>query len=435
LSQDHWLPFGSFVRRCRRRKVRRRNLVPWTLALSIIIPATRAQVDGEYYNNGDHRQYSLRPGEFATRILARVPSDENQNLASEKWPMDSYVFVGLKPGEAYKVIIEKVGGISGFTVYDTPAKRNSGLFNITRYDIEFTVPQNTSNPTYGPVSVALHGGWPSLLFDVVTNTTYQISVGAVRPTLYFEAPDETHPNGTLIKARDSSDQTVYIIENGSKRPFVSAYHFDSWFFGRWDRVISVKAAAIGRYVTGASMPFRDGTVLKYSDRASDKTVFVIDSGLRRAFQRWDDFIALGYLPNEIKAVPGRYIDEIPRGSDIVRQLSSSITPAPGQSVTLQLTFEPNPVSRTALSECSGGSGYSFAVRMTVSGSRGVTPRGLDIDGSTSWMPRGYNNRITANASVAHQMIWCRSAGTSTWTATGTDDSGQAVIGRGVGDFR
>jgi hypothetical protein len=102
-----------------------------------------------------------------------------------------------------------------------------------------------------------------------------------------------------------------------KRGFPSEYHFNSWFFGSKHAVILVNDNVLNSYAVGPNMPFKDGTLLRYSDKPEDQTIFVVENGYRRGFQSWQDFVAMGYQAVNVMFVPSRFIDEVPRGHDVV----------------------------------------------------------------------------------------------------------------------
>lgn len=116
--------------------------------------------------------------------------------------------------------------------------------------------------------------------------------------------------------------------------FPSADHFNSCYHGRWDMVIPVSDAMLNAYSTGAMMPFCDGALLAYSDKPSDKTVFQIHRGSRRAYTSLAQFLSTGQSLSAIRAIPQATMDAIPRGVDYtitvlgnsVLLLTGTITP-------------------------------------------------------------------------------------------------------------
>lgn len=123
--------------------------------------------------------------------------------------------------------------------------------------------------------------------------------------------------------KTSSNPTVYLVRNSVKYPFSSAYVYNSYFGDRWDYVSVKSSSFLGAYPTGNVVPFRDGTLLGYSDRPWDSTLFVVYQGKKRAFTSWSYFLELGgryqlgYSADKIMRVPGTLMDQIPRGPDMV----------------------------------------------------------------------------------------------------------------------
>ncbi len=57
----------------------------------------------------------------------------------------------------------------------------------------------------------------------------------------------SHPHGTLIKS--PAADTVYLLEDGKKRPFVSEHVFRSWNY-RWEQIVVVEKNELENYPTG-----------------------------------------------------------------------------------------------------------------------------------------------------------------------------------------
>jgi len=129
--------------------------------------------------------------------------------------------------------------------------------------------------------------------------------------------------------KTASSATVYRVRNGVKNPFPSAYVYNSYYGDRWDYVRVKDSAFLSSYRTGGAIPFRDGTLLGYSDRPWDGTIFVVYKGQKRAFASWSYFLELGgryqlgYSSGKIMRVPGGVIDQIPRGPDMVNIVNCS----------------------------------------------------------------------------------------------------------------
>jgi N-acetylmuramoyl-L-alanine amidase len=90
---------------------------------------------------------------------------------------------------------------------------------------------------------------------------------------------------------------------------------------------------------------------------------------------------------------------------------------------LQISFSPNPVPFHLAPNCV--TNYSFTVILRETNGVGITLTRIDVD-SFQNLPLsqiGFPNRINANSEFRGGINYCRAAGTSTWTLTGRDDSG------------
>ncbi|HEX8197444.1 MAG TPA: N-acetylmuramoyl-L-alanine amidase [Pyrinomonadaceae bacterium] len=123
--------------------------------------------------------------------------------------------------------------------------------------------------------------------------------------------------------RASNSQTVYRIRNGRKQAFTSSYVFNSYYGQNWNYIKVVSPRFLINYPEGSPIPFRDGTLIAYSDRPRNSTVFVVYNGKKRAFRSWNYFLELGgryqlgYSADKIMRVPGAIIDQIPSDVDMV----------------------------------------------------------------------------------------------------------------------
>jgi hypothetical protein len=291
--------------------------------------AVRAQNDpitnSAIINSGQRNSYTLGPGDTFVGKLVIFPvldsfTSDPPNLspgpALKAFPLDYFTLVRLRKGVTYKLVIEKLGGNNTFDVEPLGDKSRS-VNNVERFELPITIPKDFIGPVaYGPIIVASSALPSSLGAWFISTTTYSITlIDPDAPTTIGSASGDVHPDGTLIKS--PHDQTVYLLENRMKRGFPSAYHFNSWFFGSKHSVILVNDNVLNSYAVGPNMPFKDGTLLKYSDKPEDQTIFVVENGYRRAFQSWQDFVAMGYQAVNVMFVPSRFIDEVPRGHDVV----------------------------------------------------------------------------------------------------------------------
>lgn len=292
-------------------------------------------------NYGGPRRLKISPGEKPIRGLyidqSKLGStDDPLGDAGTNIPIDAYQLVNLTPHRSYKLIIEKVDGYSGFNVIDRFSGQSAYPNNVTHFEETITA----STTWYaGPVEISCTGGVTSFLPGGLgyASTVYQISlIDAATPTTIIAPATGIH-DGMVIKSVDAADRTVYLVENGTKRAFPSSFHFNSWYFQRWDLITSVASFAVNNIPTGAEVPFKEGTLLKYSDRPADQTVFLIQGGLRRAFTTWASFTSFGHSASDILTLPGSILDSVNRGTDMG---GAGTNPNPQGSVLLRnlLTF-------------------------------------------------------------------------------------------------
>jgi Concanavalin A-like lectin/glucanases superfamily len=267
--------------------------------------------DDSTINYDATRFLKLRVGESNNARLVVDPPDTSTMFTISPVAIDSYILTNLTPGKTYTLTIEKVGGSSG-----------SGGFSVTDRVLDTVVYNTTSykgnivpiQATYGPIEIVFNGGLTPALLQFASACDYRITLQTPDAPTFLVA--QLH-DGMLIKSEESTSYTVYLIEDGTLRPFPSAYHFNSWYFSHWDRIVLVSASVIANTPTGAVMPFKDGTLVKYSDRPSDRTVFLIHRGVRRPFTSWADFIAFGHAASDIMSVPGHVLDSVGTGVALV----------------------------------------------------------------------------------------------------------------------
>ncbi|MCH7759438.1 hypothetical protein IID20_03715, partial [Patescibacteria group bacterium] len=111
---------------------------------------------------------------------------------------------------------------------------------------------------------------------------------------------------------------VYLIENGLKRAFQSGDIFEKLGF-KWENVIEIPLNET--YADGDAITGRlDGTLIKYFDNPG---IYLIKNSQKRAFQSGDIFEALGYKWDDVIEIS---VDEIyPDGPIIEGNITS--TPA------------------------------------------------------------------------------------------------------------
>jgi SpoIID/LytB domain protein len=117
-----------------------------------------------------------------------------------------------------------------------------------------------------------------------------------------------HPNGTLMRAEGTP--TVWWLDNGRKRGIPSGKILESWF--DWEEIIVLAQSKVDSYPTGATLGFRDGSLI----RTGDGTVWAISRGRRRGFTSASVFTGLGYLWSGIIDVSSTEASANPKGSSV-----------------------------------------------------------------------------------------------------------------------
>jgi hypothetical protein len=133
------------------------------------------------------------------------------------------------------------------------------------------------------------------------------------------AANSFHVNGAFVKYYNSD--TVYLIENGKKRPFSDADLFWSYWpaaHDDWGATLIASVNSSNRWrldqrPTGSPMSFREGVLLK---SASSGTIYTIEAGKRRKVLSEQALNALGYQRSDALIVSSSLLSPIPSGSAI-----------------------------------------------------------------------------------------------------------------------
>ncbi|MFC1632740.1 S8 family serine peptidase [Patescibacteria group bacterium] len=94
-----------------------------------------------------------------------------------------------------------------------------------------------------------------------------------------------------------SSYTVYYIDGGKKRSYISSRVFNTWT--TFEHVHKLYDTQVQDYIFDVRMGFRDGTLIRAS---SSPTVYVIEDGKRKAFTSGAVFTGLGYSYSRILVV-------------------------------------------------------------------------------------------------------------------------------------
>ena len=111
----------------------------------------------------------------------------------------------------------------------------------------------------------------------------------------LDGANMVYPSGTLVKA---SSQTVYLIDNGQRREFLSSQSLLKLGY-KTNKIINVSDEELVIYPAGPFMSYKDGTLVK---SASSPTVYAISGGQRKEIISNEQFANLGYQTKNILTV-------------------------------------------------------------------------------------------------------------------------------------
>lgn len=142
-----------------------------------------------------------------------------------------------------------------------------------------------------------------------------INVSSVQLALYSDgvnlSTSVTHPDGTLIKT--ATGGTIYIIDNGVKRPIESVAVFDANSY-KWNLVADVTQSVLDSYTTGAAIEtYPTGKIIR--DTSSNK-IYVISGATKLYVPSPWIFEELGYNWNNVMSVSNAHASRYTDGSNL-----------------------------------------------------------------------------------------------------------------------
>lgn len=126
--------------------------------------------------------------------------------------------------------------------------------------------------------------------------------------------EQVYPNGSLLKATD--DATVYLIQDGKKRPFANFSALITRFDPKY--IITVPASELARYETTNAISFANYSILK-----AGSTFYLLDYDTLRPFESQAVVSALGYNPDEIIDVNASDLDGFTIGKVITAEVKTA----------------------------------------------------------------------------------------------------------------
>ncbi|MBU1203156.1 hypothetical protein KKH39_03920 [Patescibacteria group bacterium] len=123
------------------------------------------------------------------------------------------------------------------------------------------------------------------------------------------------PDGALVKAKDSQDGTIYLIEDGQKRAFADM----SSLISRYDpaKVLLIDGQDLNNYENGAPIAHANYSVLE--SPASQK--YLIDGLTKRLIVSDEAFRQLGFNPAEVEPVTDIELAYYQNGEDLATNAS------------------------------------------------------------------------------------------------------------------
>lgn len=119
-----------------------------------------------------------------------------------------------------------------------------------------------------------------------------------------------YPTGTLLQNNKTGG--VYFVENGVKRPILSAEIMKINWPNK--KISSVSPATLEKYPSAEPAKFRDGELI--TSPGSNKTVFVVSNGMRRPIVSGQAFEQLGYSWKRIVYTSDEAVDLHPIGEPV-----------------------------------------------------------------------------------------------------------------------
>ncbi len=152
--------------------------------------------------------------------------------------------------------------------------------------------------------------YPTVLYSRVHGTSKAKLARTIKSHLLFQlfVVMPWHPYGMLLQG---SDECVYLYTDFQKRLFPSPEIFLSHGY-HWEQVVKVSDKYLAQLVSGPPMPFKDGTLLK----SPDNTIFFIEHGKKRPFLSAPVFEGLGYQWKHVLPVKDTVLDAVESGDEI-----------------------------------------------------------------------------------------------------------------------
>jgi hypothetical protein len=157
--------------------------------------------------------------------------------------------------------------------------------------------------TAGTLSV-----WDAMYGEISPNRGYELLTtyrSNNRLDLASALQSLRYPDGTLLRSPNSG---VYRLENGKKRPIPHPAVFLSYDY-EWKDIVVTNQAQLDTYSTGSPIRIRDGSLVR-----DDTSVYVIENGKRRPVESAQVFLDAGYDWQNVQKLPADVLDDHPQGA-------------------------------------------------------------------------------------------------------------------------
>lgn len=118
-----------------------------------------------------------------------------------------------------------------------------------------------------------------------------------------------HPYGCVVRGATT---TLYLYQDGHKRAFPSPEVFLSHGY-HWQQVVQLSDAELATLPDGPPLTFRNGVLLK----GQEETVYIVEHGCRRPFVSATAFEALGYRWENVLTIPDEQLATLPMGACVM----------------------------------------------------------------------------------------------------------------------
>lgn len=246
------------------------------------------------------------------KLLTRLTSDIDMVTASPYHPQGAVD--GVPP---YRLLLSRGSSAIYRILADRRVYTYTALFRAYRRGVVQSVPFQATGFLAGTELLvnAIRMGYRVAEYPTVLHSrAFGVSKAKIMRTVQahlgfqFNSLLPWHPYGFIIRG---SEQTLYLYENGQKRPFPVPEIFLSHGY-HWQQVVQIADEELTELAAGPPMTFRDGTLL----RGSSYTVYVVEAGRKRPFVTADDFEGMGYRWENILQVEDALLDSLPLGKPL-----------------------------------------------------------------------------------------------------------------------